>query len=216
MHCALLLCSAFAIAIAGPIVQDTDIQQVSATINYAYAFDVSAPISTTAVSCLKKNNYTAGYVSSSYCSSWRLRLFVSTRARSRVGMIFLYMCLAVVSASALQYDPRTTLHSLLTKRLTLPSYFISHYDKRTLDFDDPRLFSAAFGKRSGAPVRSLSKFQVVKRFPYFGSDDYEDIYEKRDNADIMDPRFFTNSFGKRSDFFLDDPRFSSMSFGKRR
>ncbi|KAL6724525.1 hypothetical protein Aduo_019410 [Ancylostoma duodenale] len=130
-------------------------------------------------------------------------------------MIFLYMCLAVVSASALQYDPRTTLHSLLSKRLTLPSYFISHYDKRTLDFDDPRLFSAAFGKRSGAPVRSLSNFQVVKRFPYF-SDDYEDIYEKRDNADLMDPRFFTNSFGKRSDFFLDDPRFSSMSFGKRR
>ncbi|RCN33561.1 hypothetical protein ANCCAN_20610, partial [Ancylostoma caninum] len=96
------------------------------------------------------------------------------------------------------------------------SYFISHYDKRTLDFDDPRLFSAAFGKRSGAPVRSLSNFRVVKRFPYFGSDDYEDIYEKRDNADLIDPRFFTNSFGKRSDFFLDDPRFSSMSFGKRR
>ncbi|KAK6760064.1 hypothetical protein RB195_021543 [Necator americanus] len=130
-------------------------------------------------------------------------------------MIFLYLLLGVVSASVLQYDPRTTLTSLLSKRLSLPSYLMSHYDKRTLDFDDPRLFSSAFGKRSGFPARSLS-FQIVKRSPYFGSDDSEDTYEKRDGMELMDPRFFTNSFGKRSDFLFDDPRFSSVSFGKRR
>ncbi|KAK6760062.1 hypothetical protein RB195_021543 [Necator americanus] len=117
-----------------------------------------------------------------------------------VDMIFLYLLLGVVSASVLQYDPR---------------YLMSHYDKRTLDFDDPRLFSSAFGKRSGFPARSLS-FQIVKRSPYFGSDDSEDTYEKRDGMELMDPRFFTNSFGKRSDFLFDDPRFSSVSFGKRR
>ncbi|KAK6760063.1 hypothetical protein RB195_021543 [Necator americanus] len=132
-----------------------------------------------------------------------------------VDMIFLYLLLGVVSASVLQYDPRTTLTSLLSKRLSLPSYLMSHYDKRTLDFDDPRLFSSAFGKRSGFPARSLS-FQIVKRSPYFGSDDSEDTYEKRDGMELMDPRFFTNSFGKRSDFLFDDPRFSSVSFGKRR
>ncbi|WKY14532.1 hypothetical protein Q1695_000230 [Nippostrongylus brasiliensis] len=112
-------------------------------------------------------------------------------------MILLYLCLGVVSASVLEFEPR---------------YFTSHYDKRTLDFDDPRLFSAAFGKRNGQLRTTPNNYRLVKRFPYFGTDEAEETYEKRD---MVDPRFFTNSFGKRSGFDLDDPRFSSMSFGKR-
>ncbi|KAL6733481.1 hypothetical protein Aduo_004126 [Ancylostoma duodenale] len=62
MHCALLLFSVFAIAIAVPIVQDTNVEQTLATIKYEYAFDISAPITTTAVACLKKSNYTTAYI----------------------------------------------------------------------------------------------------------------------------------------------------------
>ncbi|CAJ0610429.1 unnamed protein product [Cylicocyclus nassatus] len=131
-------------------------------------------------------------------------------------MIFLYLCLGIVSASVLQYDPRTALQSLLSKRLTIPSYFTSHYDKRTLDFDDPRLLSAAFGKRSGAPSQLTDRLLVAKRIPYLAGDGSDDSYVKRDHIEVLDPRFFTNSFGKRSEFYLDDPRFSSMSFGRRR
>uniref|UniRef100_A0A7I4Z195 Neuropeptide-Like Protein n=1 Tax=Haemonchus contortus TaxID=6289 RepID=A0A7I4Z195_HAECO len=129
-----------------------------------------------------------------------------------LGMIFVYVCLGVVSASVLHYEPRTVLHPLPSKRLVIPSYLSSHYDKRTLDFDDPRLFSTAFGKRNGLVTTTLNRPRFIKRSPFLGTN-VGLAYIKR--AD-MDPRFISNSFGKRSTLYdFDDPRFASLSFGKR-
>ncbi|PIO68177.1 hypothetical protein TELCIR_10049, partial [Teladorsagia circumcincta] len=50
------------------------------------------------------------------------------KSECNLGMIFLYVCLGVVSASVLQSEAR---------------YFNSHYDKRTLDLDDPRFIKRA-------------------------------------------------------------------------
>ncbi|CAI5454547.1 unnamed protein product [Caenorhabditis angaria] len=97
----------------------------------------------------------------------------------------------------------------------------SGYLKRA-DFDDPRMFSSAYGKRSGGGYLAAP-----------GISDYDDQPTQKYIAlrvrrhDFEDPRFMSMSFGKRSvideihDYATnkraeaDDPRFYSGSFGKK-
>uniref|UniRef100_A0A0N4ZQM5 Uncharacterized protein n=1 Tax=Parastrongyloides trichosuri TaxID=131310 RepID=A0A0N4ZQM5_PARTI len=102
------------------------------------------------------------------------------------------------------------------------------WNKRT--FEDPRLYTASFGKRNvpkqDGPVTSNENNKNIDIRYEKKSNDYEDIY---------DPRFYSTAFGKRSignrkililntnylpldfgkrDFDIDDPRLYSAAFGK--
>ncbi|CAD6187247.1 unnamed protein product [Caenorhabditis auriculariae] len=94
----------------------------------------------------------------------------------------------------------------------------SLYVKRASDFEDPRMFSSAFGKRSNGGWDEDRVITVG--------------LQKRSN-DFEDPRFMSMAFGKRSMLPLlgnlhryavfekrstdvEDPRFFSGAFGRKK
>uniref|UniRef100_A0A0N5BL50 Uncharacterized protein n=1 Tax=Strongyloides papillosus TaxID=174720 RepID=A0A0N5BL50_STREA len=89
------------------------------------------------------------------------------------------------------------------------------WTKRT--FEDPRFYTASFGKRSSPPKVNLIDTKDNKQ----KQGKKMQIEEKRidEGDEVMDPRFYSSAFGKRSylydDFQDSDPRLFSTGFGKR-
>ncbi|CEF61973.1 Hypothetical protein SRAE_1000024900 [Strongyloides ratti] len=87
------------------------------------------------------------------------------------------------------------------------------WTKRT--FEDPRFYTASFGKRN------VEKKNVIKNEKKSKKEVNMSIEKKKDDEliDIMDPRFYSTAFGKRTIKLEDlqniDPRFFSSAYGKR-
>ncbi|CAI2357774.1 unnamed protein product [Caenorhabditis sp. 36 PRJEB53466] len=110
----------------------------------------------------------------------------------------------------------------------LQSQFATALYLKRAEFDDPRLFTSSFGKRSGGVAE---REQETMPMPMPIGQKYYAIQIQR-REDLDDPRFLTMSFGKRSllpsladlhrytmydkrGLDIDDPRFFSGAFGKK-